>query len=332
MNSTNLLRFLESVKDEVLVMYKTSGAVILRGFPFEEQYKLAEHAFHLLTDHRPGGGPLGWLPGWTQNVLKDSVLWIMMRLIDGRREGGMRALAPSSRNVQGPHQESSFLTWRMPTVGFFCEIPPVNYGETAFYDASAAYKALPDNLKAKLKQYDYYYDLHAGILYDTLPRFIYDIVARVSFFCFNQPQGWVPLLLRSPVSGETCLQWFGFGKRINEQAANAFNKFYPNRGAVACNDYFGEYFIKPRDDLEREGKDLLPIAPDGKHFTTEDEVAIAEVFFARSSLIAWQKNDLALVDNIRWAHGRVNGGPPRMLHFFQAQPMIKIDETLAVRE
>ena len=67
-------------------------------------------------------------------------------------------------------------------------------------------------------------------------------------------------------------------------------------------------------------------------FSEKVEREIAKSFFARHSLVKWQRNDLVLLDNFRWAHGRVNGiaNASRKMHFFQAEPLVQVQEFAVV--
>ena len=305
------------LRAELMSRYNEKGVIVLRGFPLSS-WEAAEQAFMLVAGHRVGGGPLGWMPSHLQRFLKELIMRVMVRLLDPRRKGGLRALAAPSRAVQGPHQEASFCTWRAPTVGFYCETAPMQYGETALFDAAAAYRSLSDTLKAKCKRLSFSYDMEAGILSRILPGYLFSVVSWFSYLLYNQPSGWVPLVVRAPASGEACQQWFGFGERLSKQAAKAFNKRFPGRDVCACSDYWGQMHVRPNKAFI--GRPKL----EGSKLTEEDEAAITEAFFANASLHAWQEGDLLLLDNIRWAHGRCNGEPPRMVHFFQAEPLVKI--------
>lgn len=329
--------FIVSAKPNILKHYNASGLVILRGFPFASGGKEAEAIFEHLTDYNRnnGVGPIGFLPGWLQTALDDVMYKTTLPFADGKRKSGLRVLGPASQNVQGPHQEGQLFRWRWPHVGFYVEVAPKSMGETALYDAAAAFQKLPPNLQTKVREYEYYYHLQFNILYDYMPTWIYNhLVTGIGVLLTNNQVTWNPLVLASPASkNQPCLQWFGFGKRIKEQVAAAFNKAYPDRinKAVACHDYDGEYFIRHKTGnstnenaavlQKQKGQSGTPKDP--QTFTTTEEQVILDAFMASSRLLVWQANDVALVDNIRWAHGRVNGDDsPRVLHFFKSQPMV----------
>ena len=301
-NKTSMLAFIISQKDEILSRYNKNGLIVLRDFPFEDNNE-AKRLFNKLTDSRPGNtkGPLGFLPGWVQLAAQDLALTVMLRFLDGKRSGGLSALAPASRNVQGPHQEGQLFRWRWPEVGFFVELAPVSLGETVFYHAPSAFQALPPALQLKVSETHYSYHSHLNFLYDYMPPWMYKMTLKVGAGMMNNEATWVPMVLKSPVSNESSLQFFGFGKNINKIAADAFNKAYPGRNAVPCNDYYGEYFIRPATACVKQ-----PVETE-KKFTQEEEVAILKAFMESSFMLRWKTNDFVLVDNIHWAHGRANG-------------------------
>ena len=314
-NEMSLIDFISSQKDEILSRYNKNGLIVLRNFPFADNNE-AERVFKELTDSQPGNtkGPLGFLPGWIQLAAQNLALAIMLRFLDGKRDRGLSALAPASQDVQGPHQEGQLFRWRWPQVGFFVQLAPVSLGETVLYHAPTAFQALPPALQLKVSQTHYSYHSHLNFLYDYMPTWMYKLTLKIGAGMMNNEATWVPMVLKSPINNELSLQLFGFGKDINKVAADAFNKAYPGRNAVPCKDYYGEYFI--RTGPGETGK---------KKFTREEEVAILKAFMESSFMLRWKTNDFALVDNIRWAHGRANGdNSPRILHFYHSQPMIDV--------
>ena len=188
-------------------------------------------------------------------------------------------------------------SYRMPTVGFYCEVEPLQYGETALYDAAAAYAALPATLKQTCHDYSFYYEMWTKPLHNHLPLWAYRwLVVMPSSILANQPFDFQPLLVRAPQSGDICLQWFGFGERRNEHAATAFMRKYPDREVVPCSDYYGRMYVRPN-------KAGVP-ARLHEQLSTAEEEAIAEALCTRMSLVEWRQGDLCLLDNIRWLHGR----------------------------
>ena len=200
-----LMTFLkETGKDEIRKEYKKYGAVILRGFSFGSP-DIAEAAFQFLVDHRPGGGTLHFLPDWLRSACRKLVMYVMFHLADDGRGYDMKSLRPATSNVQGPHQELNFMSWRNPHVALYCEVPPLadEYGETAIYDAGAAYNALPEETRNVITQYQYRYYLYAGFLYETLPRWAHTMMMHATMVLFNQMPAWNPLVLRSPTSSSS---------------------------------------------------------------------------------------------------------------------------------
>ena len=139
-----------------------------------------------------------------------------------------------------------------------------------------------------------------------------------------------------------------FNAHLTDIAAETFQEHYPERGPVTGDPaYAGEYMVRlnptaemtaQQDNVRRKSSSLL-LDKTGNNdnrkynlFTEKVEREIAKSFFARHSLVKWQKNDLVLLDNIRWAHGRVNGitNASRKVQFFQAEPLVPVQEFAVV--
>lgn len=87
----NVLEYLKANRAYLVGKYNEKGVLLFRGFPLND-WSIAEQAVMVMTDHTTGGGPLGCLPTCIHNVFKNTVLWVMLRLMDSGRKGGMRAL------------------------------------------------------------------------------------------------------------------------------------------------------------------------------------------------------------------------------------------------
>ena len=284
-----------------------------------------------------------FLPKLFPRRMQKIILFLMFHLVDNKRSVDMKKLATPGNNVQGPHQEHCFLTWRSPYVAFYCEKAPAEdeHGETAIYDAVAAYEALPTRIREAIPQYQFKYYMYAGVLYLYLWRWVHTIISFISFGMFNSIPSWTPLVAWSPTSGSQgddgmCLQWFGYGRRLKEIAAQNFQEHYPERGHVTGdNSYDGEYtvrlnpFLKTTCSIKENEKTLsLHQKEHSELFTDEVERAITKAFFSRHTLVRWETHDLLVVDNFRWAHGRVNGVETgeRKLLFFEAEPLVRVND------
>jgi len=301
----------------------------------------AEDVFQCLVNHHPGGGTLRLFPNWFRIVCKKCILFFMFHLVDSKRSIDMKELGPPGNNVQGPRQENSFLAWRSPYVVFYCEKPPAKYeyGETAIYDAGTAFEALPRRIREAIVKYQFAYYMYAGVLFRYLPRWMHTIVAFVSFLMFNGLPSWIPLVAQSPTPGSQridgkYLQWFGYGRRLKEIAGQNFQAHYPEREHVTGdNSYDGEYtvrlnhFLKTACSIDENKKTLLLHQKENQElFTDEVERAITKAFFARRALVRWEKHDMLVLDNFRWAHDRVNGvaNGERKNAFFEAEPLVRV--------
>lgn len=190
---------------------------------------------------------------------------------------GYHTLAPADDTVQGPHQEQS-LAFRIALV-MYCEQPSTWGGDTALFDMQHAWKNLPRDLQLLLRWSTW-----------RLP-------GLADF----------PCSVRHPTTGEAMLLFYCFGKMAQD-----------------CVDVYKARTAKHwvREDPYTYGisRDFDPciVLPDGteRPFVGPDLRRTLEVIYDSMVPHAWAKGDVLVVDNIRWAHARLEGrGEGRRVHF-----------------
>mmetsp|Transcript_4525 Transcript_4525/g.9215 ORF Transcript_4525/g.9215 Transcript_4525/m.9215 type:complete len:348 (+) Transcript_4525:84-1127(+) len=198
-------------------------------------------------------------------------------------------LAPADDTVQGPHQEgASASRGNRRAIVFLCEEPAAENGGTALFDMQRAWEVLPADLQARLAGANFGFRQHDGSL----------LV--------------VPAVVLHDVTGKPCLQFYCFGRTRRD-----------------CVDVYrhrtGRYHVRP-DPYQYEmhaDADLMLKEAGGawRPFVGLDVYRMLDSVYSAMIAHTWSKGQALVVDNIRWAHARLDGaGPRRKLHFFYYGP------------
>jgi len=185
------------------------------------------------------------------------------------------SLAPAISVVQGPHQESMVCPDRgnMRYIVFGCKQPAYSDGHTALYDMAKAWTLLPPKLQDRLNKSSW---------------FVSDEIS-------------IPCVVKHDVTGEPCIQFFGFG-----------------HCASACVDVYrsmtGKYHVKDDPTAYAGGewrKPWLTVDEKGNKtpFIGLDLYEMLGCIFQSMIVKEWSKGDVVIVDNVKFAHGRLEGPP-----------------------
>merc|ERR1719428_2167515 len=168
---------------------------------------------------------------------------------------------------------------------------------------SKAWKLLPSDLQQKLKTSYWEYPVTDG-----LPI----------------PPCQIPCVVNHEISGEPCLQFYGFGK-VSLHCVEAY-RAHTGKYHVSPDPY--QYGIDP-------DKDLLIVDADGvsRPFTGYDLYRILDCILRSMIVHSWSKGDVLIVDNVRMAHGRLegNGDTARKIHFAGWGPPERDFDILALK-
>jgi len=186
------------------------------------------------------------------------------------------SLAPAISVVQGPHQETMVVPNRgnMRYIVFGCKQPAFRDGNTALFDMAKAWTLLPSKLQDRLN--------------------------RSSWLVTDQTT--IPCVVKHDVTGEPCIQFFGFG-----------------HCATACVDVYrsmtGKYHVDDDPTAYAQGcvyqKPWLTIDEKGNKtpFIGLDLYTFLDCIYKTMIVKEWSKGDVVIVDNVKFAHGRLEGPP-----------------------
>jgi alpha-ketoglutarate-dependent taurine dioxygenase len=281
------------------------GVVLFRGFP-----PAATQDFHDLVNQgmalKPWNGfNLKGLPGFVGNWLRRYAEGLMGSG-DYRRYLDRDAvqLGPAGDSIQGPHVEGGGSPKRARFLTLCCFEPSEHLAETGVVDLHAAWQRLPRAVQEKyLQAHNRFYFITARklnlldrLILSQSPMKVFSTLPDGRAKLATQP---TPAVCAQPETGDVCLQPWAFARNTNTHVHAAAKAFYGDtRGTIGrCPNADGTHY--EWDLCDAQGRDLP--------WTDAEQRAFFDDLFAHAYLVQWQKGDVAVVDNVRMGHWRMNG-------------------------
>jgi hypothetical protein len=280
------------------------GVVLFRGFPPSNTAD-----FDALIDEglrlKPWNGfNLKGMPAFVTNWLR-AYTEGLMGSGDYRRYLGRNTvqLGPVGASVQGPHVEGGGSPTRARYLALCCFEPASHLAETGVVDLHAAFERMPAALQAKYRQaYNRFYFITARkltwldkLILGQSPMKIFSTLADGRAKLATKP---TPAVCAHPETGDVCLQPWAFARNTNTHVHAAAQDVFTGRGPIGrCENADGTNYIW--DLCDETGRDMA--------WTDEEQRAFFEDLFKHAYLVNWQKGDVALIDNVRMGHWRMNG-------------------------
>jgi alpha-ketoglutarate-dependent taurine dioxygenase len=263
--------------------------------------------------------------------------------LDDRYEGGasprgkVHGAVFTSTEVAAPfiigyHTEQSYQPRRPTALAFYCETAPARYGETPIFDCARVYEEIPRELAEKL-------DL-VGLAYRRFMRERRSILAhrktwRAAYGTDDRARveerlraegtsyEWtreglaaevrVPAVVVDPSSGRRCLNASIYDVWNYLFALRRFGHRYGAPLRFALERFTRYEFSQPRAFLRT-------VFGDGTPLSREESEAIARAAWRNAIIFPWVREDVLILDNIRFAHARLNVVRPRRILAALAMP------------
>lgn len=282
----------------------TRGVVLFRGIDDTNVKAFEPTMVEGLNVESWNGFNLKGLPGAFSNWLRRYTEGLMGSG-DYRRfvTANTVQLGPVAHAVQGPHVEGGGSPKRARYLALCCFQPGDFQAETGLADLSQLMRELPVGLRDKYtRAYNNLYYITARKL-NVLDRFLLsqspvtlhemlpDGRARL-----GSPR--TPAVCMHPVTGDACLQPWAFARNTNGAALEAATQTFSDRpGLSRCPNAEGTHYLW---GLYAQNDKALP-------WDEAEQRALFAHIYQSSTLMAWQRGDIAIIDNIRMAHWRMNG-------------------------
>ena len=213
------------------------------------------------------------------------------------------------------HNENAYSNrWAM-RLGFLCTLPSTTGGATPICESAKVYEQIPDAIRERFERHGVLYvrnyseiDLHWKVVFQTDDR------SAVEDFCRANHLEW---------------EWLD-GDRLRTRQVNQASAVHPVTGARV---WFNQAHLFHVSSLEPEIREqMLSVLPesdlprntyygDGSPIEAETLQQIREVYRRNMFSFEWQRNDLLLVDNMLFSHGREPYSGNRQVLVGMARPI-----------
>jgi len=196
------------------------------------------------------------------------------------------------------HNENSYSRTWPDRLGFLCLLPPASGGETPIGDSRIVYEMLPESVRSKFEEKGVMYvrnystiDLPWSVVFQTEDR------AEVEAYC---------------EANELEYEWLD-DNRLRTRQVNPATAVHPRTGEKT---WFNQAHLFHVSSLEKDvaetllsslGEENLPrnsYYGDGSRIEPEVLDVIRRTYEQTKVKFTWQKNDLLLLDNTLFTHGR----------------------------
>jgi alpha-ketoglutarate-dependent taurine dioxygenase len=213
------------------------------------------------------------------------------------------------------HNENAYSNMWAMRLGFLCTLPAEKGGATPICSSAAVYQQIPDAVRERFERHGVLYvrnyseiDLHWKEVFQTEDR------TAVEQFCSDNRLEW---------------EWLD-GDRLRTRQVNQASAVHPVTGTRV---WFNQAHLFHVSSLEQKIQDqLLSVLPesdlprntyhgDGSPIEAETLQQIREAYRRNMISFEWQRNDLLLVDNMLYSHGREPYSGNRQVLVGMARPI-----------
>lgn len=303
----DLTKFMKVHRDAVLNSFRHDGALLFRGFA--------------------PGGPAEF----------ESALRALGLKLDGQYEGGASPRSKvssaifSSTEVPPPfvigyHTEMCYHTTRPTVISFYCHTPPARDGETPIFDCAKVLASLPKALQRKLEdkglRYRRFFPGRRSLInfrkpwYDTFgthDKAEVEKILRAQGIPFSwDEEGYlmtelnVPAVLVDPVTRKKCLSVTMYDVHTFPYNFRHFRERYNTLLRLGF-----EWFVKREASSPKLF--LRTLFGDGTPFSREESEAVQRAAWENAMIFRWRQGDMLMLNNIRYAHARLNVVKPRRI-------------------
>lgn len=320
-DKNNLDSLIESNRTYLMDELDKRGGIVFRGFTPIQTDEFNEFVHDTLklepwNSFNSKGTPAflaNWLRTWSEKLLGAG---------DYRRYLGKDTvrLGPVENSIQGPHVEGGGLVERSRLLTLCCFEPGLERAETGIADFTSVFKNLPKELQNKLRNGWNQYSYRTAHPLRILDRLILK-VSPLSVEIEKDGHGILtaklcPASCFVPGSDDISIQPWAFARNTNPQVHRAAKEVFPDRGNFD-RDSTADELNMSWDVTDGEGRSL--------NWTEEEQYTLFKNIFNEAYLMDWHKGDIAVLDNVRLGHWRMNGVQGnRQLVQIQANPFNSI--------
>lgn len=300
---TDLANYIEQHRAEIFEQLYQHGILLFRGFNIS-----STDQFHQLVVEKLALQP--WnafnpnLPGWFASLMR-KYSENLLGAGDYRRyiDKNTVQLGPVENSVQGPHVEGGVRSERSRFIALYCQEPSTYLAETGFNNLHKIWENFPESVKAKYlgawNHFSYVSARKANILDRLLLKkspFRLEIRPDKKAKLTLKP---APLVIIHPVTKQKVIQPWAFAFNTNPFVHQAAKNNFKGRGDIEI-DSTADGMNLTWEIYDAQQQQVLP-------WSDAEKQHFFDAMYKDALLLQWQKGDIALVDNIKIAHWRMNG-------------------------
>lgn len=294
-SALNVVRWAEEYQDDVRALIETQGALLIRGLKVL------------------GGSQFGKI---LSTLFGSQLLEYVYRSTPRTHIQGnvYTATEYPANQVIPQHNENAYSRTWPNRLGFMCLLPAETGGETPIADSRIIYKLLPESIRDKFEEKGVMYvrnysniDLPWTVVFQTEDK------TQVEAYCDEN---------------DLKYEWLD-NNRLRTRQVNAATATHPRTGEKL---WFNQAHLFHVSSLGKEmssglleslGEENLPrnaYYGDGSRLEPEVLELIRTAYEQTKVKFTWQKNDLLLLDNMLFSHGRESYTGPRKVLVGMACP------------
>ncbi|MDC0535419.1 TauD/TfdA family dioxygenase [Francisellaceae bacterium] len=258
------------------------------------------------------GECLQWDPSYTVILPKKITQWIrgyFSKLTNTTQyreyiDSVTMKLGSPESSIQGPHIEGGSLKNRSSLLSMFCLDAESGSAQTGIYDLSAAFESLNQDEKSKYECAYNEYRFHTRQLH-PFEKYIPMLLFRSFAKCYKRLSSTMDIIfkptrmvVKHPRTKKRCLQIWPFLKNTSKAVHRAASEVFVDR-----------VFLQLDSTASHSNSDWNIIDKDNNTipWSEGEKTRLFKKVFKTAHIHSWSKGDILLIDNIRCAHGRMEG-------------------------
>lgn len=301
-DSEDLAKYITTHRKELMTQLHQYGILVFRGFNIEHPEQ-----FHLLIEQylklQPWNAFNPNMPGWVASLMRKYSEGILgagdyRRYIDRNTV----QLGPVENSVQGPHVEGGVRSERSRYIALFCQEPSTHLAETGFNSLEHIWENFPESIKKKYLGAWNHFSYVSARKINAIDRLL---LKKSPFRITMRPDKKAkmtlqrtPLVIHHPDTKKLAVQPWAFANNTNPFAHQAAQNCFIDRGEIEI-DSTANGMQLTWELYNQSGEKI--------EWNDDEKQQFFNAMYQDALLFQWKKGDVALVDNIKIAHWRMNG-------------------------
>lgn len=298
----SLQNYIDLNHSELIRQLHNYGILVFRGFDVkntDQFHQIIEQNFNFKPWNSFNSNMPSWVASWMRKYSEN-----ILGAGDYRRYIGSNTvqLGPVENSIQGPHVEGGVRSERSRYIALYCEEPSQHLAETGFNNLEYIWEKFPASIQQKyLGAWNHFSYLSARkvnlldrILLKKSPFSVTILADQKAKLTLQRS----PLVITHPDTHKKAIQPWAFANNTNPFAYQAAKNCFQHRGDIQI-DSTADSMQLTWEIFNQEGTQI--------EWSSIEKQDFFNALYKDALLLQWQKGDVAIVDNIKIAHWRMNG-------------------------